>query len=61
MYQSVAEKLSTVISSFEKFFAIEIIYNLSDNGVSQEIANEVYNRLSEVEANLKLSKSETLD
>jgi hypothetical protein len=50
-----------VISSFEKFYAIEIVYNLSDNGISQAVANDVYSRLSEIEANLKLEKSETLD
>lgn len=41
MIDTISSKLTTVITSLEKFYGIEIIYNRESNKISELIANGV--------------------
>lgn len=61
MCDLVSQKLSTVAASFEKYSSWEIIYNKSENKISEDIAISVQSRLNELVSNLQKENSELLD
>lgn len=53
MVETIASKLTTVVTSLEKFFGVEIIYNRETNKISELVANSLSARLNEVIQNIK--------
>ena len=48
MCSMIGEKLSTVITSFDKLSHIEIIWNMSPNKISMDIGTCVQARMTEI-------------
>lgn len=53
MVDTVASKLATVITTLEKFYGIEVIYNREANRISEQLALNVSERLKEIISGLE--------
>jgi syntaxin-binding protein 1 len=61
MIEDIANKLCTVIPSFQKFYEVEIAYNVTDNSISKGIASKLEKKIMEYFEKLEKQKREAED